>query len=157
MQEEYQSNWFNQKGENKNLTNLFQEARKQDYNSLIRNTFTVDKYKEGQLELVEFLLKNAATLGIDLNATDTLGMTAFMNACEGGHADVAKVLMENSTTSNIDLNAKDSLGWTAFIRACRYGKTSIVELMLDSVFSSEIKLQSICFVQHQLHNACLAK
>ena len=57
MQEEYQSNWFNQKGENKNLTNLFQEAKKQDYNTLISNNFFVDMCKDGQFELVEFLLK----------------------------------------------------------------------------------------------------
>ena len=90
--------------------------------------------ENGHLELADFLMNNAATLGIDLNSRDNdYGQTAFSWACEKGHADVVKLLMENaSTTMSIDLNAKSNNGNTGFHWACYFGQTSTVELLLNN-------------------------
>ena len=42
------------------------------------------------------MMKNAASLSIDLNAIDNDGMTAFHWACIKGNLDVVKILVENS-------------------------------------------------------------
>jgi len=176
MQEEFQSNWLNQKGEDEVLTNAFIQAKEVNFENLLQfgpnikslNSFTINNYiilefitkyqsslnikisseafrsacAEGQSGLAAILLKNAATLGIDLNAKGYYDKTAFIAACEYGHADVAKVLMENSTTSNIDLNAEDIHGKTAFMLACREGHADVAKVLMENSTTSNIDLNA---------------
>ena len=68
--------------------------------------------------------------GIDLNAKDNVGKSAFMFACKNGHSAVANLLMEHSSKFEIDLNAKDDYGETAFHEACYNYHASTVNQML---------------------------
>ena len=60
-------------------------------------------------------MENLVTISIDHNANDYGGKTAFIIACQRGHADIAKFLMANSATMSSDFNAKAYDGKPAFI------------------------------------------
>ena len=70
--------------------------------------------KWGFINVVQMIVDNSATLGIDLNIKDNAGQTPFHLACRWCRFDVAKMFMENSVTLSIDLNTKDNEGQTPF-------------------------------------------
>ena len=81
---------------------------------------------------------NSATFGIDLNAKNHVGQTAFHLACRFGHFDVAKMLIEDSTALSINLNATDNAGVTAYNLGLISGSKSTKELMLNNADTLQI-------------------
>ena len=69
---------------------------------------------KGQVNLAKAIMTNSARLGIELNAKNWVGRTAFHLACYNGHSNVAEMLMKNSVQFNIELNTKDNGDTTAF-------------------------------------------
>ena len=67
--------------------------------------------------------------GSDLEATDgKIGDTAFMWACQAGHAESVKALME----AGCNKNARDSNGFTGLMLAAGYGQPSVVQAVLNA-------------------------
>lgn len=73
-------------------------------------------------------VKEAISLGADVNASDS-GYTVLMLACHYGViTDIVKLLIKHG--ANIDI--KDNYGRTALIEACDYGgHTGIAALLLE--------------------------
>ena len=94
----------------------------------------------GQLETAEIFMQKSVELGIDLNAKNAYGLTAFHIACTHGHIKIVEILMQKSTELNIMINATDhgpkySHGWTGFHRACAFGNSNVVELQNISILT----------------------
>ena len=76
-------------------------------------------------DVVKFLLEHSE--GIELNARNNDGATAFMDACMEGHKDVVQLLLEHP--EGIELNAKNDDGETALMIAYQSGHQDIVQLI----------------------------
>ena len=86
----------------------------------------------GDLNIVQLLLKNT-DLEIDFNAKEKCqGFTAFHFACKQGHFDVVKVLVENATALSLDINAKCKMGNTGFQYAGGNGFSDIVKILMEN-------------------------
>ena len=67
--------------------------------------------------------------GIDLNAKDYVGWTAFMLACSKRHKDVVKSILEHSKIMKVnEVNAETD---AAFMLACSNGHKDVIRLLLD--------------------------
>ena len=114
--------------------------------------------RDGNLEIVELLMKYSTRMNLDLNTLNVYNISALHLACYWGHEDVAKRLIEESTKLKLNLNTQDTWGYTAFHVACKFGRTNIVKIMLDHSES-----MSLCFslkthrsAQTGFHFACHA-
>ena len=86
--------------------------------------------QNGRVKMLKTLLAHP---GIDLNARDESGLTAFMWACRRGHWNVVRLLLKQHLRSgNLDVDAKDVRGETAFMMACQYGHIDVVRRLLYS-------------------------
>ena len=82
--------------------------------------------------MVKILMENSVTISIDINTNDYGGKTAFIIACQRGHADIAKFLMANSATMSSDFNAKAYDGKPAFIWCYEKGHAYVVDAVTSS-------------------------
>ena len=73
-------------------------------------------------DVVEFLLANRA----DINAQDSLHMTALSHAATEGHKEMAEFLLANKANPNIG----DNSGLTPLFQASLMGRKEMVELLL---------------------------
>ena len=89
-------------------------------------------------------LKSSKDFGIDLNAKNNIGSTAWHLACRNGQTETAQLLIQSSKEFGIDLNAKDNNGSTALHLACINGKTETVQMILKNwkEFGIDIKAQN---------------
>ena len=81
-------------------------------------------------KLLDFLIKNADQLGIDLNhRSDDLGHTLFHWACYSGKLENVKKILHHSRQYNIDIDAKTNAGESGQDIAREEGHENIVELL----------------------------
>merc|ERR1712049_91534 len=94
-------------------------------------------------ETAQLLIKYSKDFGIDLNAKDDDGSTAWHWACEYGQKEIAQLLIKSSKDFGIDLNAKNNYGNTALHLACNSGRTETVQMILKNwkEFGIDIKAQ----------------
>ncbi|MDR0330329.1 MAG: ankyrin repeat domain-containing protein [Chitinispirillales bacterium] len=65
--------------------------------------------------------------GVDINAADSAGRTALLEASWGGNADVAKFLLEQGADPNI----ADKSGFTPIMRAVEGGHQPVVSALIE--------------------------
>src|SRR3990167_2006613 len=80
--------------------------------------------RNGKTEMVEWLLKNGASL----SEKDNYGYTALLGAASNGKTETVKWLLDHGAS----LSEKDNDGYTALLRAARNGKTETVEWLLEN-------------------------
>ena len=100
--------------------------------------------REGQTEIVGYLMEKADDLGLDLQAVDTFKRTGLHLACKLGKIEVVKLFLN----SNVDLNARSHYGATPFMVACEEGQIDIVGELLqrsDIVLNARDKLGRTAF------------
>ena len=78
-------------------------------------------------ETAQLIIQSSKDFGIDLNAKDKRGGTAWHWACHHGQTETAKLIIQSSKDFGIDLNAKDNRGETAWREACLNGRTEIAQ------------------------------
>jgi ankyrin repeat protein len=78
---------------------------------------------KGDLSTVKKLL----TEGADVNATDSSGRTALVEAAWGGHTDIVKYLIEKGA----NVNTGDNVGYTALMRASEEGHNAVVTVLVQ--------------------------
>lgn len=88
---------------------------------------------EGNVELVDFLLKN----GADVNAINTRKETALTWSSYKGRTEMVKFLLNNSAT----IDHQDGCGYTALIWAAEGGHADTVNLLINR--NANIELTSI--------------
>ena len=86
----------------------------------------MDASCDGQVEMVEALLKNNP--GLDVNFDSQQGWTALHFACVNGHTSVVKLLLAHPA---INVNARNDLGRTPLSSAAGNGHPSVVQLLLQ--------------------------
>lgn len=67
-------------------------------------------------------------LGVDVNYTNTDGISALHQVCIDGNADIAEILLLNSP----NINAPDNDGWTPLHAAAQCGYTDLARLLLEA-------------------------
>ncbi|MDD3895285.1 MAG: ankyrin repeat domain-containing protein [Syntrophomonadaceae bacterium] len=80
-------------------------------------------------------VKEAISLGADVNLKNNEWDTVLMYTAYWGRTDIARLLIEHGT----DINAVNKYGTTALIRACRHGHTDIVQLLIEHGADVNIK------------------
>ena len=131
--------------------------------------------ENGMTEIVRILLERLDRGDTELNTRDNFGQyhgsiryehandksqwgrTAFMLACEKGHADIVKLTLEYSVIKNINLNAFDKYGETGFFRAIENGQTDVVRLLLEhsaGMWNIDLKHRAI-YGTTAFHKACM--
>ena len=85
----------------------------------------------GKTESAQLIIQKSKTFGIDLNAQDNYGNTAWHYACRDGSTDIAKLIIQSSKDFAIDLNAKDKIGNSALHLACFYGRKETVQTIIE--------------------------
>ena len=100
-----------------------------------------NRTKTGTAKLI---IQSSKDFGIDLNAKDDCGKTAWHIACLNGRTETALLIIQSSKDFGIDLNARDDCGNTALHFACNTGRTEIVQLMIKNrkEFGIYIKAQN---------------
>ena len=102
--------------------------------------------KNGLSEVVEDLLNNGATQGLDINSKEDFSeATGFIWACYYGHTSTVELLLNNADAKHLELNAKEKYGDTGFMLACYKGHTSIVELLLNNADALHLDLTAKTF------------
>ena len=113
--------------------------------------------RNGQIDMVEKIMKNSAEFSIDLNAKDyTSGSTAFHHACKLGKMKITAMFIQKGLNLNIELNSKCRIGKTAFHTACRYGQREIAEYLMKNskIIKLELNSKDICEIT-PFHSACI--
>ncbi|XP_050507031.1 ankyrin repeat domain-containing protein 17-like isoform X3 [Diabrotica virgifera virgifera] len=87
------------------------------------STPLMEAAQEGHLDLVRFLLENAA----NFHAQTQTGDTALTYACENGHTDVADLLLQYGA----DLEHESEGGRTPLMKACRAGHMCTVQFLIS--------------------------
>ena len=84
-------------------------------------------------EMLDLILKNYQSEGIQLNSVDIYGRTSFMEMCFRCHrsTNVIDFMIESSNQLNISFNDVDEHNETGFLLACRSGNYYAVEKLLD--------------------------
>jgi len=72
-------------------------------------------------------VKKDPSRGHDVNATDSSGRTALIEAAWAGHADVVKCLVEKGAKVTI----ADNAGFTPLMRACEDGNTQVISYLIS--------------------------
>ena len=116
--------------------------------------------RNGQIDIVEKIIKNSVEFGIDLNAKDSrMGLTAFHHTCSLGKAKIAELFIDNYLALNIDLNSKCNIGEISFFYACVFGQTKIAEILVKNSQNIQMELNSQTskfLLSSPFHFACSA-
>ena len=72
-------------------------------------------------------VREALSLGADVDSADIHGYTALMYACWNGDINITRLLIEHSA----DVNAVDNIGETALMRACWNGHIDTIQLLIE--------------------------
>ena len=87
--------------------------------------------RNGQIDMVEKIMKNSVEFGIDLNAKDSdLGLTAFHHACALGKVSIAELFILNHVQLNIELNTKCNIDGTPFFMPAFLVKQKLLKFWL---------------------------
>ena len=84
----------------------------------------IDASRDGDLATVQRLLSSQ---GVDVNYTDSFGVTALMYASDNCHIDCVRLLLENGA----NVNLKDNDGRTAKDWAQQKGHSDIVNILTE--------------------------
>ncbi|HNG94299.1 MAG TPA: ankyrin repeat domain-containing protein [Acidobacteriota bacterium] len=88
------------------------------------NPVLLETVKQGDLNMVRLLIEN----GANVNATDSLGVTALMHAANMDRVDIASLLIEKGA----NVNVKTKSGWPILAGIAEKGpSTEIVRLLLE--------------------------
>lgn len=79
---------------------------------------------KGDLSMVKKLISE----GSDINAIDSSGRTALIEAAWAGHNTIVKFLIEKGA----DVNTSDNAGYTALMRASEEGRDAIVATLVQN-------------------------
>ena len=112
MEEAFQANWLHEKGQNAILTNAFEEAREEDFQTLsdMRQKFEGKRLNwilsmAQYPKISEFIISYNTVLNInfDVNGKEWDGNETFSKACDQGQSELFGMLIKHSSTLNIDL------------------------------------------------------
>ena len=106
---------------------------------VVRLTYLHLAVQNGQIDMVEKIMKNSVELAIDLNARDYRGLTAFHHTCIFGKVKIAEMFINNHLDLKIDLNSKCRAGENSLHYACLHGQTKIAEILVKN--SKDIKME----------------
>jgi len=96
----------------------------------------------GQTETAQLIIQSSKDFGIDLNSEDSIGKTAWHDACRFGQTETAQLIIHSSKDFGIDLNSEDSIGRTAWHDACIEGETETVQMILKNWKEFGIDIQA---------------
>ena len=85
----------------------------------------------GHKDVVELMLNNAVTKGIDLKSRNQDGRNILSMACRQGQTEVVKLLLRYSVTENMTLNVSSVDFMTVFTWACINRHGYIVQMLVD--------------------------
>jgi ankyrin repeat protein len=85
----------------------------------------------GDLSITRALLEH----GTEINAPDSTGRTALMEAAFGGHTKVVELLISRGASPD----AMDKDGWTALMEAASKGRLDVVRTLLKAGASVHIR------------------
>ena len=94
----------------------------------------------GKTETASLFIQSSKDFGIELNAQDIYGNTAWHYACRDGTTEIAKLIIQLSKDFGIDLNVKDNIGSSGLHLACFYGRTETVQTIMESSKDFDINL-----------------
>ncbi|KAJ3613827.1 hypothetical protein NHX12_020073, partial [Muraenolepis orangiensis] len=97
--------------------------REVDGRSDIGQTPLMVAAEQGNLEIVQELIKRGANINLD----DVDCWTALISASREGHLEVVRDLLEN----NANLEHRDMGGWSALMWAAYKGRTPVAQMLLD--------------------------
>jgi uncharacterized protein len=80
-------------------------------------------------------VKKLISEGADINATDSSGRSALIEAAWGGRTEIVKFLVEKGANVNIG----DSAGYTALMRAAEDGRDECVKILVQKKADVNIK------------------
>jgi len=83
----------------------------------------VEAIGKNDVKKVQELLRN----GVDVNAKDSTGFPALLNAAEWGRVEIVNLLLDNGA----NVNTKIDGGQTALMRASGAGRLDVVKLLLE--------------------------
>ncbi len=110
----------------------------------------------GKSETACSFIQSSKDFGIDLNAQDNFGNSAWHYTCRDGTTEFAKLIIQSSKDFGIDLNAKDRHGNIGLHLACFYGRTETVGLITSSSKDFDIELNAKnAMGRTAFHEACL--
>ena len=100
----------------------FKEALNEKVDKKIRNESFHLACKNGQINIVQLLLKYAdlEVDWIDLNSKNKKGYTGFHWACKQGHSAIINMLIDGAEALDIDLNATNKSGKTNVQKRFQY-------------------------------------
>mgnify|MGYP001443371261 CR=1 FL=1 len=128
-----------------------------DLNAKTKNGYTAFHWAciRGHLNIIGFLMENAAALDINLNATTKSGKTAFHLACKRSTSDVVKIFMKKASNLSLDFNAKTKNGNTALHWTCIKGHSDIIKTLMEyaPVLNIDLNAKTHCG-QTAFHLAC---
>jgi len=143
MKEEYQSNWLDQKGENKILTDAFEEAKRNKFEELLQmrkdieeknwDNVLITKYEN----TVKFIINQKNTLSIKVDANEV-----FEKSCKNGPIELANYLFKNAVPLKIDFPPSTE-PWNpnkAFIKACDKGHFGLVGILMENAATLRVAL-----------------
>ena len=104
-----------------------------DPNKLCQSKMTAFHYacREGQAEIVDFLIENEETFKVDIHAHDCCKRTGLHWACLKGKVEIVKVFVKHSATKKLNLNVGHYSGATPFIVACEENCIDVVKEFLQ--------------------------
>jgi hypothetical protein len=82
--------------------------------------------RNGDLELVRFLIENDASLALE----DSEGNSSLALAALGGHVDVTRLLIEEYKVHNLNIDKKNMLGLTPLLMASQNGFLDTCKLLV---------------------------
>ena len=98
--------------------------------------------RNGQRDVVQFLLNNPRSGQIDLNAKDWKGWTAVYHACYAGQTDILRLLLDHPCSNQIDFTLSREFGYTPFMEACYWGHNDIIDLLMNHPRSKGIDFKN---------------
>jgi len=109
---------------------------------------------KGDLTLVKKILSE----GANINAIDSSGRTALLEAAWSGHNDIVKFLIEKGA----DINTCDSTGYTPLMRASEEGNDSVVSTLIqkgaDANAAGKVRgTTALMLAAEQGHIKCIEK
>ena len=94
------------------------------------NEKMIEAFETGLTEIVKILLERIENMEIKLNATDNIGRTAFMLACQNGHTDVVKILLDYFASKTIGPDENEQHRRNSLLLAWQNGQINAVQYII---------------------------